>query len=162
MEHTFTDFYRNKVILSFQKEPFSKTPKHVWVICRYNEKWLLTKHKTRGYEFPGGNVEDGETAEEGAIREVLEETGGHVQELHYIGQYFVDGKADKIVKNVYFAKVNQLEKQETYYETNGPLLLNALPENIKQDKNYSFMMKDDVLPLCLNYINKKSYLNEDH
>src|SRR5690625_7087334 len=53
MEYTFFDFYNNKVVLSFNKEPFSKNPKHVWVICKFKDQWLLTHHRSRGLEFPG-------------------------------------------------------------------------------------------------------------
>ncbi len=52
--YTFRDYYHNEVNLSFNDHPFSKKPKHVWVICRHKDKWLLTKHKERGLEFPGG------------------------------------------------------------------------------------------------------------
>jgi len=152
MTYIFTDFYHNKVQLSFEKEPFSKTPKHVWVISRYKDKWLLTNHRTRGLEFPGGKVEPGETAEQAAIREVMEETGGVVEELHYIAQYYVDGKSDTIIKNVYFANIVSLESQDTYYETLGPKLLTHIPKNIKKNNHYSFMMKDGVLTHCLAYV----------
>lgn len=152
MTYIFTDFYRNNVQLSFEKEPFSKIPKHVWVISRYQDRWLLTHHRTRGLEFPGGKVEPGETAEEAAIREVMEETGGVVEQLHYIAQYNVDGKSDKVIKNVYFANIESLEVQDTYYETLGPKLLQAIPENVKENNAYSFMMKDEVLVYCLTYV----------
>src|SRR5699024_4797011 len=89
MMYIFTDYYKNKVKFSFSNHPFSKEPKHVWVICHYEDKWLLTSHKDRGLEFPGGKVERGETAEEAAVREVKEETGGIVGRLSYIGQYLV-------------------------------------------------------------------------
>ena len=72
---TFLDYYQNQVELSFDDHPFSDRPLHVWVIAVYEGKWLLTHHKQRGYEFPGGKVEPGETAEEAARREVMEETG---------------------------------------------------------------------------------------
>ena len=155
MEHTFYDYYRNKVVLSFENEPFSKTPKHVWIICRYQEQWLLTHHRTRGIEFPGGKVEHGETAKEAAIREVNEETGGIVEDIHYIAQYYVNGKAGHVIKNVYFAEIERLEKHPTYFETLGPVLLDSIPENIKNDNSFSFMMKDEVLPQCLTSINSK-------
>jgi len=67
----------------------------------------------------------------------------------------VSGKADTIIKNVYFATIDRLEKQATYYETNGPLLLDALPNNIHLDRKFSFMMKDEVLPLCVAEIQKQ-------
>ncbi len=159
MIYTFTDFYRNEVKLSFDKEPFSKNPKHVWVICYYEGKWLLTKHRTRGIEFPGGKVERGETAEEAAYREVMEETGAEIKTLRYVAQYFVAGKAGQIIKNVYFAEIDKLLDQAHYYETEGPVLLEQLPANIKSNEQFSFMMKDEVLVRSLDFIEKK-FLNK--
>ncbi|HLQ95175.1 MAG TPA: nucleoside triphosphatase YtkD [Pseudogracilibacillus sp.] len=153
MNFTFKDYYHNEVELSFGKEPFSSTPKHVWVVCKYKNQWLLTRHRTRGLEFPGGKVEAGETAEEAAIREVMEETGGIIQEITYLAQYYVDGKRDFIIKNVYFATIKSLQPREDYMETLGPVLLKELPQNIKQNRQYSFMMKDDVLVHCLACLN---------
>lgn len=152
---TFIDYYRNEVKLSFQDHPFCKYPKHVWVICKFNEKWLLTKHKERGFEFPGGKVEEGETAKEAAIREVKEETGGLVDRISYIGQYYVVGKTGDTIKNIYYAHISQLVNQETYFETDGPLLLETIPKNVRYDRRYSFIMKDDVLTKSLDYITKR-------
>ena len=53
----------------------------MFVICRFYQQWLLTKHKIRGWEFPGGKKEEGETLEEAAIREVEEETGARSQNI---------------------------------------------------------------------------------
>ncbi|UOQ46086.1 nucleoside triphosphatase YtkD [Halobacillus salinarum] len=151
---TFNDYYRNEVTLSFEDHPFSKYPKHVWVICRYQNKWLLTKHKDRGFEFPGGKVEEGETPEEAAVREVKEETGGMVEELTYVGQYYVAGKGGTIIKNVYFAIISSLADQDHYFETYGPVLFERFPEKLVSNERFSFMMKDEVLPSCLTYIKK--------
>src|SRR5699024_9105627 len=106
---------------------------------------LLTKHPTRGIEFPGGKVEEGERAETAAIREVLEETGGVVKTREYIAQYNVTGKKDTIIKNVYFAHIEQLTYNYKEYETLGQLFIKNLPTNLNKQNNYSFMMKDDVL-----------------
>lgn len=154
--HKFIDYYKNEVTLSFADHPFSKEPKHVWVICRYKDKWLLTKHKERGLEFPGGKVEAGETAEQGAIREIYEETGGKVDSIHYIGQYYVNGKKEHVIKNVYFAQISKLVEQPMYFETEGPVLIQEIPENIKENKKYSFMMKDEVLPKSMLQIKKRN------
>lgn len=151
--YTFPDYYANQVTLSFDNHPFSKHPGHVFVICRYQNKWLLTRHSDRGLEFPGGKVELGENAEMAAKREVLEETGGHVTDLSYIGQYKVIGKSETIIKNIYTAEVGTLEKQMMYYETDGPVTKQILPENIKQDPEYSFIMQDDVVPCALEQMN---------
>jgi 8-oxo-dGTP diphosphatase len=53
---TFKDYYDNTVQLSFTDHPFSLDPRHVWVLCRFKEQWLLTEHPRRGIEFPGGKV----------------------------------------------------------------------------------------------------------
>jgi|SRR5690625_1289258 len=155
MVDKFIDYYKNEVTLSFADHPFSKQPKHVWVICLYKNEWLLTKHKERGLEFPGGKVEAGETAEQGAIREVQEETGGIIDSIHYIGQYYVAGKKEHVIKNIYFAQIKQLLKQSTYFETEGPVLLKDLPKNVKHHKQFSFIMKDDVLSHSMDQIKKK-------
>lgn len=149
----FKDYYANEVHLSFEDHPFERNPKHVWVICKWKDKWLLTKHKDRGLEFPGGKVERDESPEEAAIREVKEETGGIVENLIYVGQYYVKGKAEHIAKNIYFAEVGTLPAQTTYYETEGPVLLEALPDSIATNQTFSFIMKDKVLPYSLKQIN---------
>lgn len=151
----FKDYYNNEVKLSFDDHPFSAIPKHVLIICKHKNKWLLTSHKERGLEFPGGKVEPGETAKQAAIREVMEETGGHIATIHYVAQYFVDGKSDTVIKNVYFATIHQLSKQDTYYETDGPVLMDRIPTNVRYNGLYSFIMKDDVLECCMDYVENK-------
>lgn len=151
----FQDMYHNEVNLSFTPDPFSTQPKHVWVICRYEDHWLLTDHSERGLEFPGGKVEDGETPEAAAVREVMEETGAEVSELEYIGQYKVNGKGKTIIKNIYFAEIKRLLEKKDYFETKGPVLLQEIPlDSIKSDRRYSFIMKDDVLRHSIDYVEK--------
>ncbi|QGQ47618.1 RNA deprotection pyrophosphohydrolase [Metabacillus sediminilitoris] len=155
--YRFFDYYHNEVHLSFEDHPFSTNPKHVLVLCRYEDKWLLTKHSDRGYEFPGGKVEENEMAKDAAIREVKEETGGIVTSIEYIGQYKVMGKEKIIVKNIYFAMISELIKQDNYFETLGPVLLQEIPQAVKKDKQFSFIMKDDVLKRSLQEIKKRIF-----
>ena len=54
----------------------------VFVINPENKKLLLVKHKKfNKWVQPGGHIEDEETPEEAALREVYEETGLHVRLL---------------------------------------------------------------------------------
>ncbi|QOY38607.1 RNA deprotection pyrophosphohydrolase [Anaerobacillus isosaccharinicus] len=151
---SFIDFYKNTVEFSFNHHHFSNNPKHVWVICKWKEDWLLTRHMDRGIEFPGGKVEAGETPEKAAVREVYEETGGIVDTLTYIGQYRVTAKQEVVIKNVYFAEIKGLDKKDHYYETAGPTLLRLLPRDIKGDKQFSFIMKDEVLQYSMEWVEK--------
>jgi len=39
------------------------------------EKWLMVEHKSRGWELPGGKINNNESVERAIIREIFEETG---------------------------------------------------------------------------------------
>lgn len=55
------------------------------LICNENEEILLIKSPWRGWEYPGGMVEPGETFQEALIREIKEETGVDVEITGFIG-----------------------------------------------------------------------------
>jgi 8-oxo-dGTP diphosphatase len=143
------------VRLAFMRHAFSKSPRHVLIISQYKNQWLLTKHKIRGLEFPGGKVETGETLEEAARRELLEETGGMLENIYYIGEYEVGEGEDTFVKAVFYGEVDTIEKRDTYYETNGPVLIDGDIRKLRHGKNYSFIMKDLVIEKSLEYIEQK-------
>jgi 8-oxo-dGTP diphosphatase len=143
------------VILSFQENAFEKKACHVLVICKYRDQWLLTNHKVRGLEFPGGKMEKDETLEDAAHREVMEETGAVLSSLEFIGEYQVMDREDSFVKRIFYGEVEKIEPQDDYLETGGPVLISGdlLAERMK-DK-YSFIMKDDVIKHALEFLQKK-------
>ncbi len=50
---------------------------------------------TRGWEIPAGRIDDGESAEQAAGRELLEETGHRAETFQALGQYFpANGSSD--------------------------------------------------------------------
>lgn len=150
--YTFQDMNGCNVTLAFKRDSFSKRPKHVFVITQYKGKWLLTKHKSRGLEFPGGKVEKGESLEGAAKREVLEETGAILKDLIYIGEYEVLDNGDRFVKAIFYGEVVSFSSRNHYYETEGPVLIG---ENILDERyggQYSFIMKDLVVEKSLEYI----------
>ncbi|MGM9923120.1 MAG: RNA deprotection pyrophosphohydrolase [Bacillus sp. (in: firmicutes)] len=148
---TFFDVNGNRVSFSDAFNPFSSAPDHVLVLLSSKQGWVFTLHKTRGLEFPGGKREEGETIEQAARREVWEETGAHLQELVYIGQYKVEGEGRSFVKNVYFSRVDFFEWKEDYLETEGAVLMEELPDDFS-DESYSFIMRDKVITLCMERI----------
>lgn len=63
------------------------------IISRSDGKLVLCKHKARDtYEFPGGHIEAGESAEDAARRELYEETGAIEFDLRPICTYSAEGK----------------------------------------------------------------------
>ncbi|MCM3714941.1 RNA deprotection pyrophosphohydrolase [Halalkalibacter oceani] len=143
-----------------EEASLSPTAKHVWIVCRYQGKWLLTNHRKRGWEFPGGKVEERESAVEAAKREVYEETGARLEAVHYLGQYEVACQQETMYKNIYFATVKELQQKDDYLETAGPVLLESFPAAVAKDERFSFIMQDQVLPLVLAEIVRKGLLAE--
>ena len=141
-------------LVEFSPEPTFGEAWHVLVVCRFQDQWVLTHNRKRGLEFPGGKREKGETIEEAAIREVYEETGGVASHLRFLGQYKVHDATKPFVKSIYYTELSELKPKHDYLETNGPVLRANLPKDIKRDSDFSFIMKDEVLPLCLKQLQK--------
>lgn len=57
------------------------------VIINDNNEILLMKNLRKGWEYPGGIVEPGETVPQGLIREIKEETGVNVDIINIVGIY---------------------------------------------------------------------------
>lgn len=146
----------NNCLVEFSVRPEFGESWHVLVLCRYQNQWVLTRNRKRGLEFPGGKRERGETIEEAAIREVYEETGGVVGTLRFIGQYKVHDEKKPFIKSIYYSHLSEMKRKHDYFETNGPVLLESLPEDIKSVSEFSFIMKDDILTLSLQQINQMS------
>ena len=149
---TFNDEKGGTVKLSFLNDSFSKQADHVLVICRFFDQWLLTRHKERGWEFPGGKREPGETLEEAALREVEEETGAKLKNLQFIGEYEVTYENNSFVKAIFSGEVETLTKKENYLETNGPILIGGDLLSLRFQDHYSFIMKDRVVEIALDKI----------
>ena len=52
---------------------------------------LMVRHPDRGWEFPGGHVEEGETPEAALMRELQEEVGGKGTLIAWNTDYYPDG-----------------------------------------------------------------------
>lgn len=59
-----------------------KTTVAAFTVTRWGPSWLMVRHQrlgVRSWELPGGHVDPGETLEEAAARETIEETGVEVK-----------------------------------------------------------------------------------
>ncbi len=148
----FEDKNGAKVKISNTRNSFSKEAEHVLVICRFYQQWLLTKHKVRGWEFPGGKREENETLEEAALREVREETGAVVKTLQYLGEYEVTNEVRSFVKAIFFAEIEEMRVKSDYYETDGPVLIGGDILTMRWQDQFSFIMKDQVVEKAVKQI----------
>jgi 8-oxo-dGTP diphosphatase len=149
---TFTDLNGNGVELSFKKNAFNMAPKHVLVLAKYHEQWLLTDHPKRGLEFPGGKVEGEETLEQAAEREVYEETGAIIHEIEWLATYYVHDECP-FSKAVYVANVLKIDDIQRKFETNGAVLLSD--EELHNSDRLSFYMKDAGMKKMLEKVSER-------
>lgn len=72
------------------------------------------RHATRSweYELPRGGIEENETLEDAALREVREETGLVVDQLQFLGQMNPDSGTTNTVVSVFLAKVLRQENAQ--------------------------------------------------
>ncbi|MEK4951195.1 RNA deprotection pyrophosphohydrolase [Bacillus sp. FSL W8-1127] len=149
----FYDQNGYEVQLCFSQNAFTIPPKHVLVLCRYDDSWLLTNHPKRGLEFPGGKIEEGETVQEAAKREVWEETGGLLNNhLLYLGEYLVKDPIKPFVKAICYGMIDSLVPKKDYLETDGPVLIKGDLNRYLNSSKFSFLMKDDVVQQTLRYL----------
>jgi 8-oxo-dGTP diphosphatase len=146
----FQDLNGIQVELSFEKGLLPIKAMHVLVIAKFRGKWLLTKHPIRGIEFPGGKVEDNETLEEAAIREVLEETNVEINDIEWFAEYMVHDK-NPFCKTVFIANVGYIHDKSTSFETDGALWLTTA--ELQNGENLSFHMKDQGMQAMLKKVN---------
>lgn len=137
---TFTDYNGLQVELFFNHQAYKIDPKHVLVIVRHNERYLCTIHKKRGIEFPGGKVENDESLQQAAIREVMEETGIQIKNLKEIGYYIVHDQP-KFSKAIFLAEYSQHVHDDFILETSGKVWMTET--EVFSSPHLSFYMKDE-------------------
>lgn len=107
-----------------------------------DDEILVTKYKEGNlkegyYDIPGGKIEEGETAEQTAIREVNEETGIIVKNLMYTGNIVVE-YPNRIFNFEVFVS-NEFEGTPKDFKENSSLWIN-IDRILKEEKILSNIM----------------------
>lgn len=101
------------------------------IISRSKGKWVFCKHRDRTtLEVPGGHREPGETADECAERELMEETGAIDFSIAPICVYSVakTDSAEESYGMLYYSEINTFES-ELHSEIESIHLFDDLPDN---------------------------------
>jgi 8-oxo-dGTP diphosphatase len=137
-------------------------PGYVLVFPYFKGRLLLTRHKKRGWELPGGTRETGEWPIQTAIREVYEETGAEISAIEPLGQYVIEApNAETLVKTIYVAQVSALYAIPDGFETEEARLFDEPPawEQVRANEEYSLILKDDVYRLALEQVRGHRFAN---
>ncbi|MGK9043374.1 RNA deprotection pyrophosphohydrolase [Mammaliicoccus vitulinus] len=151
----YKDPYGLNVDLEYKERDDVQKAKHVLGIPIYKENYVLTHHKIRGIEFPGGKVEHNETNKEAIERELYEETGAIAKEITFIASYIVHDEIP-FDKDVYFIEIDSIEEKDEYYETYGPIIVKNIDDVTEQKK--SFLLKDKAILKCVERVYKLGFL----
>ncbi len=104
--------------------------KYLVMVPCYRGKLVVVRHRERTtWEMPGGHREPGEACEEGARRELLEETGAKCFKLHWLCAYSVTWNGKTEYGQLFRAEIEELgELPES--EIAEIRLVDKLPENL--------------------------------
>lgn len=154
----FTDSQGGRVELTFGPNRYGMAARHVLLVLKHKGKWLLTEHRTRGIEFPGGKVEQGESIEAAVIRETYEETGVTIEGVQQFAEYVVDSDV-RFCKAVFTARLVSIQENPTLHETKGAVWLTDVELN--GCGRLSFHMKDTGMELLRKWVEDDERKRDD-
>ena len=126
----------------FKTDVLPETYKTVLVIIKKEKEWLMVKNKFRSWEFPGGHIENNETAYETARREAFEEAGVDIKNMTYVGYYqLASGHTTLIIT----AEVETFHEIPTDFETEERKFVIEFPASLSfNDAVYPWLIKNFI------------------
>ena len=100
------------------------------ISARYKDKWMFVRHHKRStFEIAGGHIEEGESSDEAASRELTEETGALKFKIECIATYSVKKDGEKGWGRLYYADVTVKGPVPDMSEIEEVVLLDKIPDH---------------------------------
>lgn len=110
-------------------DPYVKLTYSV-ISARYKDKWLFVRHHKRStFEIAGGHIEEGESPDEAASRELEEETGAIRFNIVCISTYSVKKDGETGWGRLYFADVFEIGPIPDLSEIQEVVMLDNIPDH---------------------------------
>ena len=104
---------------------------YVAIGVRHDNKWLFIKHRERGgYEIPAGHPEEGETPENAAIRELMEETGAEDFIVTPVSYYSVKNEDETMHGKLFYSEVIRFGDITDKDEVESLFFSEEIPEEV--------------------------------
>ncbi len=131
-----------------------------------DEKVVVTKYKEGNkeigyYDIPGGKIEEGETPEQTAIREMKEETGLKVGDLKYKGNMIIEYPNRIFDFDIFIANESEGEPQEFEENTSEWIEINELLQKEKILSNIMILDRFFIKGLIDDKYNFKMHIQVD-
>jgi len=102
------------------------------VILRDGDDYIFVRNAHRAWEFPGGTREPGESWEQTAKRESLEEAGATIKDLALIAHFILPSGQKTLVAKAW---VEKLETPPPGFETTDLLRSTQIPSDVSFGDN---------------------------
>jgi 8-oxo-dGTP pyrophosphatase MutT (NUDIX family) len=138
------------------------TPKHIVsaaaIVVNGKNEILLIKGPRRGWEMPGGQVEEGESLTQAAIRETKEESGIDIEIVKFCGIF--QNVGNSICNTLFLAKpvggklIVTLESLESGFFPIEEALEKVEWKDFRQRIEYC--LRPEMQPFCIEFIDRKN------
>jgi len=112
------------------------------IAAKYKDKWVFVRHHLRStFEIPGGHIEENETPDEAAGRELMEETGAVKFSLECVSTYSVTQDRETRFGKLYFADIIEIGPIPDVSEIEEITFLDNLPDPVTYPEIQPFLFK---------------------